>query len=110
MLIDKDKADFSADKADGYDSEFRFVDYSVIKDAILSREAGIVYPLLMWSDQLNAAAWIIVDAETGEIYSQITNGGVNVVAWGEFEPSLKLSKRIFKYFDSVTGNKINNRY
>lgn len=110
LLIDKDKTDFSADEAKGYDAEYRFVDYNTIKEAILTKEAGKVYPLLMWSDQLNAAAWVLVDTETGEIYSQITNGGVNVVAWGEYEPSLKLNKSIFKYFDSVTGNKFNNRY
>lgn len=110
FLVDKGNIDFKTKDAKGYDFDYEFVDYSVIKEAIFSKTPDKVYALLIWSNQINAIDWVIVDTETGEIYSQITHGGVNVVAFGENEPPLKMGKMHFKSFDSSMANKLNNKY
>jgi hypothetical protein len=110
LLIDKDNIEFEAKKIEGYDYNYEFVDYSVITEAIFSKTPQKVYALLIWSNQLNAYDWVIVDTETGEIYSQISHGGVSVLEFGENKPPLKMEKKHLKSFDSVLANKMNNRY
>ncbi len=110
LLVDSAKVRFKLSKAKGYDNDYKFTDYNEIKAAIIDCKKSFVYPLMMWSWQLNAYLWVIVDAETGEIYSTVTNGGVNYTEFGKNEPPGKISKTHFKYFDSKLANTVNNRY
>jgi len=110
LLVDSSKVRFKLSKAKGYDSNYRFTDHKEIKTAIINHKEGFAYPLMIWSWQLNAYLWVIVDTETGEIYSTVTNGGVNYKKFGENEPPGIIGKGHFKYFDSKLANKINNRY
>ncbi|GEM_PF-5279412 len=110
LLLSPDFMDFDPSETKGYSFPTEQVNYADVRAAILSQKNGYAYPLLIWSEQHSAYDWVVVDCESGKIYSQVTHGGVNISEFGKNEPPLKMKKIHLKSFDSVMANTVNNRY
>ncbi|MFC2151831.1 hypothetical protein ACFLSE_04820, partial [Bacteroidota bacterium] len=78
------------------------------EDIILNKTPEKGYVKIIWSNQIRMYEWIVVDAQNGDILSQLSFGGV------KFGRSHKANEIInvkhLKHILNKTGQNMNNRY
>lgn len=108
LLADLFREKEISDIPSNYDHDFEVVDMDRYQDAILNKEAGSCYAKIIWSNQINLYEWIVVNAENGEILSQLTFGGVKFGASHEANDIIKVKH--LKYVTNKMAQKVNNKY
>ncbi|MEP1094045.1 MAG: hypothetical protein ABJG78_02985 [Cyclobacteriaceae bacterium] len=93
---------------DYYEFEYELVDFESYQDVILNKAENMSYSKIIWSNQINMYEWVVVDAKSGSILSQLTFGGVKFGRNHDANDIIK-SKHL-KYITNKTAQKVNNKY
>lgn len=93
---------------ENYDYKYQLVDFKGYEDVILNRTPGNCYAKIIWSNQHKIYMWVVVNAENGDILSQLSFGGVK---FGSHHTANEIIKAAhFKQIYNKFGQKINDRY
>ncbi|CAM3488194.1 hypothetical protein [Zobellia roscoffensis] len=91
-----------------YEYEHKLVDWDNYQKAILAKETGTTYVKIIWSHQHKMYLWIVVDAQTGSVTSQVGFGGIK---FGKNHKANEIIKaKHLKYITSKMAQNVNNRY
>ncbi|AHM60819.1 hypothetical protein D770_12825 [Flammeovirgaceae bacterium 311] len=91
-----------------YENKFELVDYEKYEDVILSQEANTGYVKIIWSNQHETYAWVVVDSQDGSILSLLSFGGVRFGKNHDANDIIKVKH--LKYITAKGGQNLNNRY
>jgi len=91
-----------------YPHNYELVDFKTYEDIVLNKTPKKGYIKIIWSNQIKMYEWIVIDAQNGDILSQMSFGGI------KFGSSHKANEIInvkhLKHILNKTGQKMNNRY
>lgn len=91
-----------------YPHKYELIDFDKYQDIILDKIAGNGYVKIIWSNQHRMCLWVVVDAENGDIISQMGFGGVKFGKSHDANDIIKVKH--LKHILNETGQKMNNKY